>query len=78
MTERGRLADGAPIAYGMGLMFGELDGRPIVSHAGGWTGFRAECLRVPERRLTVVCLSNWAAVNPTTLAKKVARIFLRG
>lgn len=76
MRTRGRLSNGKELDYGFGLDFRRLDRRPAVAHAGAWAGFRAELLRVPSEHLTVVCLSNWTAVDPTSRAKRVARLFL--
>jgi CubicO group peptidase (beta-lactamase class C family) len=68
--------NGTPIDYGMGLMFGELDGRATVRHGGAWAAYRAELLRVPEAKLTIVCLCNRDDMNPSRIADRVASFVL--
>jgi CubicO group peptidase (beta-lactamase class C family) len=47
-----------------------------TSHSGGWAGFRTFIVRYPERRLSVVVLSNSAEFNPVQKGMKIARVFL--
>jgi CubicO group peptidase (beta-lactamase class C family) len=76
MSKPGTLDDGSAIDYGMGLMFGTEDGRPVVSHGGAWAGYRAELLRVAAERLVVVCLCNRGDLKPSQLARRVAKAVL--
>ena len=62
--------------YGLGLMLGEVRGLRTVRHGGSWAGFRAELLRFPEQKFSVICLCNRGDVNPSELADKVAAVFL--
>ncbi len=72
----GRLNDDSELAYAFGLTRGDFMGHPAVSHGGGWVGFRAEMMRLPDQRLTVIALSNCAVVNPTAMCAEVARLLL--
>jgi len=54
----GRLADGTPIPYGLGLFLGTHRGLKLVEHGGAWAGYRANLMRIPERRLAVITLCN--------------------
>ena len=54
----GKLADGTPIPYGLGLFFGTHRGLKLVEHGGAWAGYRANLMRVPERRVAVITLCN--------------------
>ncbi|HET8947486.1 MAG TPA: serine hydrolase domain-containing protein [Candidatus Polarisedimenticolia bacterium] len=54
----GKLADGTPIPYGLGLFLGTHRGLKLVEHGGAWAGYRANLMRVPERRLAVITLCN--------------------
>ena len=73
---RGVLNDGTLLDYALGLRVNEYKGRPMVSHAGSFVGFRAEMIRFPEEKLSVACLCNLAGTNPTALALQVADLYL--
>jgi CubicO group peptidase (beta-lactamase class C family) len=77
MAQQGSLDDGTVIAYGMGLMTSEVDGRRVVSHGGAWAGYRAEMLRIPSEGLVVICLCNRDDVDPSGLGLRVARAVLQ-
>ena len=64
----GKLADGTPIPYGLGLFFGTHRGLRLVEHGGAWAGYRANLLRVPERRLAVITLCNVSSAATRRLA----------
>ncbi len=74
----GTLRDGKSIEYAFGLMISQYKGYKVVSHGGGWAGYRSEMMRFPEQHLTVICLTNLGSVYPTGLAEKVADICLEG
>jgi CubicO group peptidase (beta-lactamase class C family) len=76
LTTPGRLRDGQPFPYGLGLRVDRHRGLPRVSHAGSWAGYRAELMRFPDQRLSVVCLCNLSTTDPTSLATEVAEIYL--
>lgn len=76
MHERGVLDNGDTLDYAFGLSFGEYRGLPTVSHGGAWGGFRADLVRFPEQRFSVVCLCNVASANPGALARQVADLYL--
>ena len=76
LTTPGRLGDGKPLTYGLGLAVDRHRGLPRVSHGGSWAGYRAELMRFPAQRLSVACLCNLATANPTRLATEVAEIHL--
>jgi CubicO group peptidase (beta-lactamase class C family) len=76
MGKPGALDDGTAIDYGMGLRFTTEDGLAVVSHGGAWAGYRAELLRVPSERLVVVCLCNRDDLQPSRLARQVAKAAL--
>jgi CubicO group peptidase (beta-lactamase class C family) len=73
---RGRLADGTPIAYGAGLAFNTYRGDSIVEHGGGLGGYNTQILRFPHRHFSVVVLCNSFAVPASTLARRVADVYL--
>jgi len=72
----GTLNDGEKIDYARGLMVDEYRGLRRVSHSGGWAGYRAELIRFPDQKLSVVTLCNLGTTNPTALAQRVADLYL--
>ncbi len=78
MHTPGTLNDGEELDYAFGLIVGEYRGLRMVSHAGGWAGYRAELIRFPDQRFSVICLSNLANTDPTAMAKRVADLYLAG
>jgi hypothetical protein len=49
----------------------------MISHGGAFVGFRAEMIRFPEERFSVIVLANLGTINPTQLARDVADIYFR-
>ncbi len=76
MERPGRLDDGEVLAYGLGLCVSDYRGLRTVSHGGAFVGFRAELLRFPAQRFSVICLANLSTVDPERLARRVADIYL--
>ncbi|HXG65376.1 MAG TPA: serine hydrolase domain-containing protein [Blastocatellia bacterium] len=72
----GVLNSGKKLEYAVGLTVSDYRGLRMVSHGGAWAGYRAEMIRFPEQRFSVICLSNLGTFNPTRMAKKVADIYL--
>lgn len=70
------LTGGKPNDYARGLFVARLEGRERVSHGGAWAGYRAELMRFPADKTTIVCLCNLATMNPTALCESVARLVL--
>ena len=78
LESSGKLNDGNRTDYGMGLISGNYRGLPIVEHNGTLFGYRADLLRFPEQKFTVICLCNLANADPEDRSRKVADIFLSG
>ncbi len=72
----GTLAGGAKLSYACGLFVGRHEGTAMVHHSGAFAGFRAQLVRFPNARFSVVCLCNSIDLNPTRLAVAVADICL--
>jgi CubicO group peptidase (beta-lactamase class C family) len=70
------LDDGSRLAYGGGLVLDSYRRLERVRHAGSWTGYRAELMRLPERRLSVITLCNLSTADPTALCEQVADLYL--
>jgi hypothetical protein len=76
MLERGVLNNGTKLGYAMGLTVGKFKGMKTISHAGGDAGFRSHIVMFPERRLSVIVLSNAGNANAPKLATDTAEIYL--
>jgi CubicO group peptidase (beta-lactamase class C family) len=71
VTTTGKLNNGKNIGYACGLFVGKYKGMKMISHGGAWMGYRAEILRFPKQKFSVVCLSNLSSANPTMIAKQI-------
>lgn len=71
------LASGKQITYGFGWELGERDGMKTVRHSGGTIGFRTEILRIPDKKFTVVVLSNSSEAKPGELVNAIADLYLK-
>jgi CubicO group peptidase (beta-lactamase class C family) len=58
ITTPGRLNDNTPTQYAYGLVVTQKFGFKIVSHEGGCPGTNAVIYRVPQKRLSFICLAN--------------------
>jgi CubicO group peptidase (beta-lactamase class C family) len=76
LLERGVLNDGTTLDYAFALEHGEHRGLWTIAHAGAFMGFRAQLLRFPDERVSVVALCNVAGAEPDRLAREVADIVL--
>lgn len=72
----GTLNNGEKTDYAYALIPGDYKGLKMISHGGSFNGFRAEMLRFPEQKFSVICLCNLGSIDATGLATKVADIFL--
>ncbi|MFP5237791.1 MAG: serine hydrolase domain-containing protein [Acidobacteriota bacterium] len=73
----GVLNSGKRTTYGMGLVLGDYRALPIVEHNGALFGYRADLLRFPEQKFTVITLCNVSNAQPELHARAVADLFLK-
>ncbi|MFN8528855.1 MAG: serine hydrolase domain-containing protein [Anaerolineae bacterium] len=76
MVTSGKFNDGALIGYGLGLFISRYRGLPVIQHGGAWAGYRAELMRFPEQRFSVILLANLGSISPTQLTKQIADLCL--
>jgi CubicO group peptidase (beta-lactamase class C family) len=76
MVTSGQLNSGLETGYGLGLFLGNYRGLKTVSHGGGWAGYRAEMVRFPDQRFSVICLSNAANILSPISIKQIADLYL--
>jgi len=72
----GKLNNGKSIAYAFGLEVTKYKGQRVVQHDGAWAGYRSEMMRLPDQRMTFICLSNLRTIEPAALCQQVANIYL--
>lgn len=76
MQTSGKLNNGKSIDYGLGLSVETYRGLPRISHGGSWVGFRANHMRFPDQKFTVIIFCNLGSMKPGNLAAKVAEIWI--
>lgn len=74
----GVLNGGKHTMYGMGLMLENYRGLPVVEHDGSLFGYRAEILRFPAQKFSVICLCNISKGDPDLRSRQVADLYLKG
>jgi len=73
MFSPGRLNDGSSTDYGFG--FGLSDGGKVVSHGGGWVGFRTQITRYIDRGDTLIVLINCLAPKSRGVMNEIIKLF---
>lgn len=72
MELRGKLATGKELDYATGLFHGTYRGQPTIGHSGAWAGYRANLVRFPKLRSSVIVLCSSASANPNELSHQIA------
>jgi hypothetical protein len=75
MLTKGVLNNGKAISYARGIGIGNFQGVKTIFHGGGDAGFRTFLLYLPEYKLGVVVLSNFASARPDQLCRDIALIY---
>jgi CubicO group peptidase (beta-lactamase class C family) len=76
MCQNGVLNNGKKLEYAFGLNVGQYRGLKLVAHGGAFVGFRADMIRFPEEKFSVICLANLDSINPSKLCRQIADIYL--
>jgi CubicO group peptidase (beta-lactamase class C family) len=76
MHTRGVLNSGDTMAYAFGINVQERRGLRMVRHGGSLMGFRADLVRYPDQRFTVLTMCNLGSVDAGALADRVTDLFL--
>jgi CubicO group peptidase (beta-lactamase class C family) len=76
MVTPGALANGQKINYALGLRSSPYGGLSVITHGGEFFGFKAQLLRFPEQRFSVICLCNSRNIDANLLSYRVATIYL--
>jgi hypothetical protein len=79
LTSPETLNSGEKNSYAFGMWRDEYKGLPIIMHSGNiQSGYRSRIHSFPEQKFTVIALSNNMAILPSTIADKLADIYLEG
>jgi CubicO group peptidase (beta-lactamase class C family) len=70
------LDDGEKTNYAFGLAVDNYKGLKTIAVGSDFLGYRAELLRFPEQKFSVICLCNFNRVGPNSIARQVADIYL--
>ena len=76
MHEEGLLNNGESSGYAFALNNGTYKGLKTVSHGGSLAGYRAQLMRFPEEKFSVIILANRGDANPTSKSFQIADILL--
>ena len=74
--DRGILTNGTRIHYAAGITVNLLNNFTEISHSGATAGYRAWLAYYPQKKLSVVFLSNDGNVNIVGIGQKVAQVYL--
>jgi CubicO group peptidase (beta-lactamase class C family) len=73
---RGVRTDGDTLTYAFGLTLSERRGLRTVRHGGSMMGFKADVVRYPDVRVSILTLCNLGTIDPGALADSVADVIL--
>ncbi len=69
----GRLNDGAPVEYALGLEVTREHGRRLVSHSGSTGGYKTWLGRYPDEGVSIAVMCNNGGIDPVEMGERVAR-----
>lgn len=74
--QKGKLTSGKEIIYAAGLNVSKFFGFDEISHSGATAGYRAWLAYYPEKKISIVALSNDGSFNPTGIGRQIAEIIV--
>jgi len=77
MHEEGLLNNGESSGYAFALNNGTYKGLKTVSHGGSLAGYRAQLMRFPDEKFSVIILANRGDANPTRKSFQISDILLK-
>ncbi|HET7452530.1 MAG TPA: serine hydrolase domain-containing protein, partial [Thermoanaerobaculia bacterium] len=74
----GRLNDGSPVRYALGILTGAYRGQPMFTHSGGWASFNSYFVYFPKKNFGVAVLANGdtSELDAQSAVIKVTDIYL--
>ena len=77
MHQEGVLNNGKTAGYAFALINGTYNGLKTVSHGGALAGYRAQLLRFPDQKFSVIVLANRSDAGSSGKAYGIADIFMQ-
>ncbi|WP_074410405.1 serine hydrolase domain-containing protein [Aquimarina megaterium] len=77
MTTQGILNNENQIEYASGLFIGQYKGLKTISHGGAFVGYRAEYIKFPEQKISIILLANRGDIYPTGICYQIADILFK-
>ena len=68
----GRLSNGAPLDYALGLEITRDHGRRLVSHSGSTGGYKTWLGRYPDEGISIAVMCNNGGIDPVEMGEQVA------
>ncbi len=78
LTAQLPFTNGRPNAYARGLSVGQYRGLGVVEHGGLWPGYKTAFLRIPDRRLALICITNDGSADPRSIAARALDAVIEG
>lgn len=75
-VQKGKLTNGKEISYAAGLFVDTFYETTEISHSGSTAGYKAWLAYYPEKKLSIVALSNDATFNPTRIGRQLTDVIL--
>ncbi len=75
-VQKGKLTNGKEIIYAGGINVSKFYGFDEISHSGATAGYRAWLAYYPEKKISIVALSNDGSFNPTGIGRQMSEIIL--
>lgn len=76
MLTTGRLNDGSDTKYAFAIRKDTFLGEKVIGHSGSLGGYRAQFFQMPEKKQSVIILSNSARFKPGEWAHQIAKVLL--
>lgn len=73
MTTQGRLGNGRPFQYGLGVFVQTIGGEKVVRHGGGISGFRSDLAWYTKSGYIIAVLANSDNAKPDGISQRVFR-----
>jgi CubicO group peptidase (beta-lactamase class C family) len=68
----GRLSNGAPLEYALGLEVTRDHGRRLVSHSGSTAGYKTWLGRYPDEGVSIAVMCNNGGIDPVAMGERIA------
>jgi CubicO group peptidase (beta-lactamase class C family) len=78
LTAQLPFSNGRSNAYARGLSMRHYRGLGVTEHGGLWPGYKTAFLRIPDRRLALICITNDGGADPHAIAMRALDAAVEG